>query len=184
MSWSYTYSNETMTWTKANEWCEGQTQTLMFILSERDNDFLKNKLPKLNNYYWIGLRKKGSNWFWYGTTKVLEGSGSWASNEPNNKNQDEDCVELYINEQERHGKWNDEKCYNRKHALCYKGKDIHANGWKSIFTPDHQWRSETSEYLLGHRKKPANNDVLKFEAFSFCRLACRMGITLISWPYS
>ncbi|XP_026802724.3 L-selectin isoform X1 [Pangasianodon hypophthalmus] len=118
-SWTYTYSNETMIWTEAKAWCENQSQRLMVIQNEEVNNYLKDKLPKLKAYYWIGLRKIAGSWTWHGTAKMLEGNGSWARNEPNNKKQDEDCVEIYINNEETNGKWNDEKCTKKKHALCY-----------------------------------------------------------------
>ncbi|KAB5539625.1 hypothetical protein PHYPO_G00091190 [Pangasianodon hypophthalmus] len=118
-SWTYTYSNETMIWTEAKAWCENQSQRLMVIQNEEVNNYLKDKLPKLKAYYWIGLRKIAGSWTWHGTAKMLEGNGSWAHNEPNNKKQDEDCVEIYINNEETNGKWNDEKCTKKKHALCY-----------------------------------------------------------------
>lgn len=125
MSWTYKYSNKTMVWIEAKAWCENQSQSLMFIQNEEENNYLKNTLPKQNAYYWIGLRRTEGNWTWQGTTKMLEGNGSWAHNEPNNKKDDEDCVEIYINNYETNGKWNDEKCNKQKHALCYDGKDMH-----------------------------------------------------------
>ncbi|XP_017312148.1 P-selectin isoform X2 [Ictalurus punctatus] len=118
-SWTYTYSNQTMSWIQAKEWCENHTQILMFIQNEEDNNYLKDNLPKIKPYYWIGLRKTEDNWTWLGTAKMLEGNGYWSDNEPNNKKQDEDCVEIQINTWNSNGKWNDEKCTKQKHALCY-----------------------------------------------------------------
>ncbi|TSW21794.1 P-selectin [Bagarius yarrelli] len=123
MSWSYTYSNQTMTWTEAKAWCENQSKHLMVIQNEQHNNYLKNNLPQLKTYYWIGLRKTAGVWTWQGTELMLESGGSWADNEPNNKKQDEDCVEIYIKNGTDNGKWNDEKCSKQKHALCYNGKD-------------------------------------------------------------
>lgn len=98
----------------------------MFIQNEEDNNYLKDNLPKIKPYYWIGLRKTEDNWTWLGTAKMLEGNGYWSDNEPNNKKQDEDCVEIQINTWNSNGKWNDEKCTKQKHALCYNGKDIYS----------------------------------------------------------
>lgn len=131
MSWTFTYSKDTMTWTKAKAWCENQSQMLMFILNEEENNFLKDNVPKGSSYYWIGLRKNESSWFWHGTGKMLEGTEYWAPKEPNNKMQDEDCVEIYINDGHRNGKWNDEKCWKLKRALCYNGKEMHVNAWNA-----------------------------------------------------
>lgn len=99
----------------------------MVIQNEQQNNYLKDNLPQLKVYYWIGLRKTGGIWTWQGTVQKLEGGGFWADNEPNNKKHDEDCVEIYIKSGTQNGKWNDEKCVKKKHALCYKGKDMHVS---------------------------------------------------------
>ncbi|XP_047657900.1 uncharacterized protein LOC113647597 [Tachysurus fulvidraco] len=120
MSWTYTYSRETMTWSDAKAWCENRSSWLMVIPNEKHNNYLKDNLPQqTTGYYWIGLRKTKNIWTWQGTAQVLEDGGSWAKNEPNNKKEDEDCVEMYINNGKQNGKWNDEKCTKLKHALCY-----------------------------------------------------------------
>ncbi|KAK2863790.1 hypothetical protein Q7C36_002944 [Tachysurus vachellii] len=120
MSWTYTYSSEVMTWTEAKAWCENRSSWMMVIPNEEHNNYLKDNLPqKPKIYYWIGLRKTQDIWTWQGTAQMLENGGSWANNEPNNKKQDEDCVEIYINNGTQNGKWNDEKCSKKKRALCY-----------------------------------------------------------------
>ncbi|GAA6093772.1 L-selectin isoform X1 [Tachysurus ichikawai] len=120
MSWTYTYSRETMSWTDAKAWCENRSSWLMVIPNKTHNDYLKDNLPQQHKmYYWIGLRKTQGNWTWQGTAQRLEDGGSWADKEPNNKRQDEDCVEIYINNGTQNGKWNDENCNKKKHALCY-----------------------------------------------------------------
>lgn len=113
-----------MTWIEADTWCKNRSNGLMVIQNEKQNNYLKDNLPQLKDYYWIGLRKTGGIWTWQGTEQKLEGVGFWADNEPNNKKHDEDCVEIYIKNGRQNGKWNDEKCVKKKHALCYKGKDM------------------------------------------------------------
>lgn len=141
MSWTYTYSRETMSWTDAKAWCENRSSWLMVIPNKTHNDYLKDNLPQQHKmYYWIGLRKTQGNWTWQGTAQRLEDGGSWADKEPNNKRQDEDCVEIYINNGTQNGKWNDENCNKKKHALCYDGKDIYVS-MREYFT-NHQGRSE------------------------------------------
>lgn len=58
-----------------------------------------------------------------GTNKTLtKEAENWADNEPNNKRNNQDCVEIYIKSNSAPGKWNDEPCSKRKRALCYTGE--------------------------------------------------------------
>ena len=75
-------------------------------------------------FYWIGIRKINGTWTWIGTNKSLtKEATNWAPGEPNNKQTDEDCVEIYIKREKDSGKWNDENCTKKKFALCYKGRE-------------------------------------------------------------
>ncbi|KAI5090354.1 P-selectin [Silurus meridionalis] len=106
-----------MSWTDAEAWCKTKSQKMMLIVNEEENNYLKNHLPK--QYYWIGLRKTEGIWKWHGAEKNLTGNGFWAPKEPNSKTKDEDCVEIYINNNQNNGKWNDDSCSKQKYALCY-----------------------------------------------------------------
>ncbi|KAI5627605.1 P-selectin [Silurus asotus] len=106
-----------MSWTDAEAWCKAKSQKMMLIVNQEENNYLKNHLPK--QYYWIGLRKTEGIWKWHGAEKNLTGNGFWASGEPNSRTKDEDCVEIYINNNQNNGKWNDERCFKMKSALCY-----------------------------------------------------------------
>lgn len=62
-------------------------------------------------------------WTWVGTNKTLtDKAKNWATNEPNGKKNNEDCVEIYIKRHTDTGKWNDESCLKKKTALCYTGR--------------------------------------------------------------
>lgn len=132
--WSYYYSNNTMTWKRAREWCQEHYTDLVAIQNKEEIEHLNSWLPERKNYYWIGIRKIENVWTWVGTNKTLtEEATNWAKNEPNNgKNgkkrmENEDCVEMYIRRNNEPGKWNDERCNKMKTALCYTGewKDSH-----------------------------------------------------------
>lgn len=122
---TYHSSVSIMNWTQAREWCQSMYTDLAFIQNQKENDYLVSKLPNKNKgpYYWIGITKKHMNetWTWIGNNSTWTGAQSWATNEPNNNHSTEFCVEIYVNNGENRGKWNDEKCANRKHAACYKG---------------------------------------------------------------
>lgn len=112
-----------MDWEHARQWCR-QTYTDMVAIQNKDEiSHLNNFLPKVDGYYWIGIRKMDGRWTWVGTNKTLtKETENWADKEPNNGGNNEDCVEIYIKRQLDEGKWNDESCLKKKTALCYTGR--------------------------------------------------------------
>ncbi|TRY98885.1 hypothetical protein DNTS_026546 [Danionella cerebrum] len=119
-SWSYHHSNLTMAWQDARDWCRQHYTDLVAIQNKEEISYLNSNLPKLEKYYWIGIRKINSTWTWVGTNKKLtKEAENWAEREPNNKGNNQDCVEIYIKRSKDEGKWNDENCINKKNALCY-----------------------------------------------------------------
>uniref|UniRef100_A0A3B4H916 C-type lectin domain-containing protein n=1 Tax=Pundamilia nyererei TaxID=303518 RepID=A0A3B4H916_9CICH len=128
-SWSYFYSNNTMTWDDARSWCQEHYTDMVAIQNREEIEHLNNWLPKKNGYYWIGIRKINNVWTWVGTNKPLtKEATNWAEGEPNNGERQinskisEDCVEMYIKRDKEPGKWNDERCTKSKTALCYTGE--------------------------------------------------------------
>uniref|UniRef100_A0A3Q2G6Q6 C-type lectin domain-containing protein n=1 Tax=Cyprinodon variegatus TaxID=28743 RepID=A0A3Q2G6Q6_CYPVA len=105
LGWTYHYSTDTMNWTEARKWCQTHFTDLVVIQSDKENAYIASLLPTKDSspYYWIGITKKQINetWSWVGNNKF--------------------CVEMYVNSRNNHGKWNDEKCANKKYAVCYKG---------------------------------------------------------------
>ena len=57
---------------------------------------------------------------------MTEEAANWAPGEPNNKQNKEDCIEIYIKRETDSGKWNDERCSKKKLALCYTGREFMA----------------------------------------------------------
>ncbi|XP_032429206.1 L-selectin-like isoform X2 [Xiphophorus hellerii] len=124
--WTYHYSNNTMTWSKARKWCQEHFTDMVAIQNQTENDYIVSILPNRTNspYYWIGLTKEHINetWKWVGNNSTWVGEHSWAENEPNNNHITEFCVEIYINSGQNRGKWNDEKCAKNKSPVCYKAQ--------------------------------------------------------------
>ncbi|XP_048845943.1 L-selectin-like isoform X6 [Brienomyrus brachyistius] len=119
-SWSYHYSNATMDWNAARDWCRRYFTDMVAIQNQEEIVHLMNILPFMKTYYWIGIRKIDNVWTWVGTNKKLTAEAeNWAAGEPNNGGNNEDCVEIYIKRQADQGKWNDESCLKLKAALCY-----------------------------------------------------------------
>ncbi|XP_077308739.1 L-selectin isoform X4 [Lithobates pipiens] len=118
--WTYHYSTNDMTYDKAQEFCQSKYTDLVAIQNKNEIAYLQENIPKNKYYYWIGIRKINGVWIWVGTNKTLtKEAENWGENEPNNKKNNEDCVEIYIGREKDSGKWNDDSCKKRKRALCY-----------------------------------------------------------------
>ncbi|XP_029988736.1 L-selectin isoform X2 [Sphaeramia orbicularis] len=126
LGWTYHYSNKSMSWDKARQFCKTNFTDMVVIQSQEENNYLVKLLPDRDRspYFWIGITKKQKNetWTWVGNNSTWIGNQSWAENEPNNDHSNEFCVEIYTNQGKNRGKWNDEKCANPKFAACYKAQ--------------------------------------------------------------
>ncbi|XP_064226842.1 E-selectin isoform X1 [Aotus nancymaae] len=119
-AWSYNTSTEPMTYDEASAYCQQRYTHLVAIQNKEEIEYLNSILSYSPSYYWIGIRKVNNVWVWVGTQKPLtEAARNWAPGEPNNKQNDEDCVEIYIKRDKDVGMWNDERCSKKKLALCY-----------------------------------------------------------------
>ncbi|XP_053461994.1 E-selectin [Nycticebus coucang] len=119
-AWSYNASTENMTYDEASAYCQQKYTHLVAIQNKDEIDHLNSILSYSPSYYWIGIRKVNNVWIWVGTQKPLtEEAKNWAPGEPNNKQKNEDCVEIYIKRNKDTGMWNDERCSKKKLALCY-----------------------------------------------------------------
>uniref|UniRef100_K7GIS5 E-selectin n=1 Tax=Pelodiscus sinensis TaxID=13735 RepID=K7GIS5_PELSI len=120
--WTYHHSEINMTFLHAKDWCRKHFTDMVAIQNKEEIAYLNASLPYNPAYYWIGIRKIDNKWTWIGTNKQLTAEAeNWAKGEPNNGNNDEDCVEIYIKQKNstNAGKWNDESCSKEKVALCY-----------------------------------------------------------------
>ncbi|KAM5203209.1 P-selectin [Hipposideros larvatus] len=119
-AWTYNYSSHAYTWSVSRNFCKRYYTDLVAIQNKNEITYLNDAIPYYQAYYWIGIRKINNTWTWVGTKKALtEEAENWADNEPNNKKNNQDCVEIYIKRSSAPGKWNDEPCGRRKRALCY-----------------------------------------------------------------
>lgn len=108
----YFFSNFTLNWTQAEEMCREKGSHLVVITSQAEQDFILSHYN--NNEYWIGLTDLEKE----GTFKWVDGTPLsytfWKAGEPNNLIT-EDCAHVSTN-----GKWNDNFCHWKLHALCEK----------------------------------------------------------------
>ncbi|XP_037393778.1 E-selectin-like [Pygocentrus nattereri] len=120
-AWTYHYRTDSnMDWETARRWCQQNYTDMVAIQNQEEIAYLNNTLPH-HKHYWIGLRKVEGQWTWVGTNKPLtEEAAHWAQGEPNNKQSNEDCVEIYIKRVKDKAMWNDVSCSRPKAPLCYK----------------------------------------------------------------
>ncbi|XP_036756528.2 P-selectin isoform X1 [Manis pentadactyla] len=119
-AWTYHYSTKAYSWDNSRAFCQSLYTDLVAIQNKDEIAYLDDALPRFGSYYWIGIRKIDGSWTWVGTRKTLTAEAeNWAEGEPNNRGNNQDCVEIYIKSSSAPGKWNDEPCGKRKRALCY-----------------------------------------------------------------
>ncbi|NP_001348402.1 P-selectin [Oryctolagus cuniculus] len=119
-AWTYNYSIKAYSWNVSRAFCQKYYTDLVAIQNKNEIAHLNDVIPYYSSYYWIGIRKINDKWTWVGTKKPLtKEAENWADNEPNNKKNNEDCVEMYIKRSTSPGKWNDDRCRYKKRALCY-----------------------------------------------------------------
>ncbi|XP_058516594.1 P-selectin isoform X1 [Ochotona princeps] len=119
-AWTYNYSVKGYSWNYSRAFCQKYYTDLVAIQNKNEIAHLNDIIPYYKYYYWIGIRKIHDKWMWVGTKKPLTiEAENWADNEPNNKKNNEDCVEIYIKSPTAPGKWNDDPCRKKKRALCY-----------------------------------------------------------------
>ncbi|XP_051004295.1 E-selectin [Acomys russatus] len=128
IAWYYNASVEVMTYNEASAYCQQKYTHLVAIQNKEEINYLNSNLKYSPSYYWIGIRKVNNVWVWVGTQKPLtEEAKNWAPGEPNNKQRNEDCVEIYIQRPKDSGMWNDERCDKKKLALCYTASCTHTS---------------------------------------------------------
>ncbi|KAJ8246198.1 hypothetical protein GJAV_G00264800 [Gymnothorax javanicus] len=106
----YYFSTNSTTWEKAREQCVAMGANLAMTKTKDELQFLAKEGK---GRYWLGLHDITSE----GTWKWLDGSspaaGLWASGEPNNENDREDCGETI-------GELNDLRCDLKQRWICEK----------------------------------------------------------------
>ncbi|KAM9242312.1 P-selectin [Dugong dugon] len=196
-AWTYHHSTKAYPWNVSRAFCQKYYTDLVAIQNKNEIAYLNDVIPYYNSYYWIGIRKINKVWTWVGTKKTLtEDAENWADNEPNNKQNNQDCVEIYIKSSSAPGKWNDEPCWKKKRALCYtascqdmscskQGECIETIGnytcscYPGFYGPECEHVRECGEvdlpqYLLMNCSHPLGN----FSFNSQCSFHCPKGYTL------
>lgn len=97
---------------------------LVKIETDKENEFIKKKYLNTTGIYWIGLSDidNEDKWKWTDGT-ALAGYNKWKSGQPNNWDDDQDCVAIlegpYI-VGHHNAEWNDLKCSRKLGYICEK----------------------------------------------------------------
>ncbi|XP_030833418.1 P-selectin-like [Strongylocentrotus purpuratus] len=105
------------------EECNGRGGFLAEILDESTNALLLDRALYLrdlgvNTAWWIGGYDENSGRSWYWSDKTRLNYEEWNDDQPNNVDQDQDCVEMRSGFQYR---WNDQSCSDQIRTLCQIG---------------------------------------------------------------
>ncbi|XP_077013031.1 P-selectin [Tamandua tetradactyla] len=197
-AWTYHYSPLAYSWNTSRRYCQTKHTDLVAIQNKKEISHLNDVIPYYSSYYWIGIRKINNVWTWVGTKKNLtKEAENWAENEPNNKQNNQDCVEIYIKSSSAPGQWNDEPCGKRKRALCYtsscqemscskQGECIETIGnytcscSPGFYGPECEYVKECGEFNLlpQHMLMNCSHPLGNFSFSSQCNFHCAEGYEL------
>uniref|UniRef100_A0A3B3YYE1 C-type lectin domain-containing protein n=1 Tax=Poecilia mexicana TaxID=48701 RepID=A0A3B3YYE1_9TELE len=129
--WIVSNVNQLTTWYEAVTKCSAMGAHLLFINSQEEQFFINGKLPDFHQVdipdiwigeAWVGLNDINiENQFVY-----TDGSDvdllPWAENQPDNWENNEDCIHLTGMTHPDPGKINDDKCTATREFVCKKGE--------------------------------------------------------------
>ncbi|XP_076424066.1 C-type lectin domain family 4 member A-like [Peromyscus maniculatus bairdii] len=118
----YFTSNDSASWSESEEKCSSMGAHLMVIHNQEEQDFITKILdPKV--VYYIGLSDHGPGhrqWRWIDHTPYNESATFWHPGQPNNKNDNEECV--VIHHPSSSWGWNDISCSCVRKSVCQMKK--------------------------------------------------------------
>ncbi|KAF7686720.1 CD209 antigen-like protein 2 [Silurus meridionalis] len=120
----YFMSKENKTWTQSQDDCIKKSANLVIITSREEQDFIE--LFRRGKSAWIGLSKENTVdlWKWVDGTPLQ--TPFWWTQEPNNHNGDENCVETGYRPKDGRpvvdvlNTWNDNTCSAKIFYICEK----------------------------------------------------------------
>uniref|UniRef100_A0A8C4GYH3 C-type lectin domain-containing protein n=1 Tax=Dicentrarchus labrax TaxID=13489 RepID=A0A8C4GYH3_DICLA len=131
--YKYKFIQKNKTWDEAQKYCREKHTDLATVYDMTDMKRLRDSTEK-QEAVWIGLRSnpETDNRTWHWSMPGVEFNDSetkWASHEPNDKLQPENCVRM------DGFKWKDVRCNERNKFICYNGETILL---KMLFWPEAQ----------------------------------------------
>ena len=99
---------DSATWLEAHNFCKSHGGHLATITSSDEQNFISNLIQSegYKNNYWIGgYKDRKGTWRWITNEKFA--FTAWASDEPNNFRDQENCLMMYGPSHSQVGLWND-----------------------------------------------------------------------------
>ena len=130
----YCYFGNTvsLTWNDAKSYCQDQNAHLVDIQSMADVTAVRNVFGTSFLKTWIGLNDIAQEdvWVWdLGRSTRNVSYTNWINGEPNNVDNDEDCVQIYLRtggpiygDLDVVGMLNDAECSEQTLSICKKGR--------------------------------------------------------------
>uniref|UniRef100_A0A7M5WWI0 Uncharacterized protein n=1 Tax=Clytia hemisphaerica TaxID=252671 RepID=A0A7M5WWI0_9CNID len=117
----YLYVDEKRQWNDAQYNCKQRGANLVTVDEEATNAFLARYISFKSGdtrTSWIGLndRAEEGKFEWVDGTRPLQYAFKWLPGQPDNDNQDEDCVEMYV--RQKQNLWNDVPCSTELPFVC------------------------------------------------------------------
>ncbi|GFQ74876.1 macrophage mannose receptor 1 [Trichonephila clavata] len=177
----YSVVSSLYNWHRAKQFCEDKGASLASIHSDEEIEFLLRLLydnrQGIGNRVWIGLNSLRSGILRWSDYSPLDYT-YWNEDEPNNNNNQEKCVNMYIG----NGLWNDENCNNAMGFICKLNKD--SNETVEIPTTRDPTIGNCKKGWYAHRDRcylPVGfNDIDKANWTDASEICQHMGATLVS----
>ncbi|XP_038587885.1 asialoglycoprotein receptor 1-like isoform X1 [Micropterus salmoides] len=116
----YFFSQTTLSWDKARDWCSAHGSHLVILNSDDEWAFVTRHT--LGIFYWVGLTdERTGRWEWVNQTPYIMNRRRWAPGQPDNWNGHglgpggEDCAHLFPD-----GRLNDQHCSIKMRFVCQK----------------------------------------------------------------
>ncbi|BFZ08889.1 hypothetical protein BsWGS_11928 [Bradybaena similaris] len=114
----YRYGGTTVSWGEAQAICQSQGARLAEIPTFKVNNFVLTLVkPKKDTCVWLGgydIFNEGA-WEWSSRRRDFNSFTNWHSGEPNNNNNDQDCLQMH---NQYNYKWDDGSCNEKCNFIC------------------------------------------------------------------
>uniref|UniRef100_A0A673L868 Macrophage mannose receptor 1-like n=1 Tax=Sinocyclocheilus rhinocerous TaxID=307959 RepID=A0A673L868_9TELE len=145
------------TWDEALDFCRELGGDLLSIHHEKLCGFACRVYPA-----WIGYRMYDPSVGFVWSDGSSSSYQSWASDEPNNLNNIENCVEMRISIWDNDGGWNDVNCQDRKDWYCQIRKGTFQSGKLYNETEDGWIQFQGSQYYVSQYSSLSMHDARTF----------------------
>nr|XP_023015125.1 macrophage mannose receptor 1-like [Leptinotarsa decemlineata] len=100
----------------AMEFCNERSMQLLSIQDEKEQMKIEEEMLKRNidHFYWTSGYLADGIWYW--NEKEEMSYQNWAKGQPDNKNGNESCLEIYIPWNK--ARWNDQDCIDKNPVIC------------------------------------------------------------------